>query len=205
MCYSVSSSFGTFFFVFFICCILWIKGSKLQKSLSIMLGIIALMQVIEGFLWLNIDCNKINIFITSFIPILLFIQPIVIIGTLYTFGTGILSPLIYKILLGIWFILIPLYIDLFKNGRGKCTIIGSNGHLVWPFTNINTNPISLLQKLYNIIIGIGFSTLNTEWYGIFYMIMAILGYFKSRAIYGHSWGSIWCHFINSLAIGALFV
>jgi len=203
MCYSVSSSFGTFFFVFFICCILWIRGSKLQKSLSIILGFIALMQVIEGFLWLNIKCNKVNIFITSFIPLLLFLQPIVIIGTIYSFGTGLLSPLFYKILLGISLLSLPLYIDWFKDGIGKCTVIGQNGHLVWPFTNTNSN--SLAHILYNTMLAIGFTTLNTEWYGIFYLLMAIIGYFKSRITYGHSWGSIWCHFVNILAIGALFV
>lgn len=203
MCYSVSSSFGTFFFVLFICCVLWIRGSKLQKSLSIMLGFIALMQVIEGLIWLNIECNDINIFITSFIPILLFLQPIVIIGTIYSFGTGILSPLSYKILLGICFLSLPLYIDYFKDGIGKCTVIGKNGHLVWPFTN--KSPIYLAHIIYNIFLGIGFTTLNTEWYGIFYLIMGIIGYIKSRITYGHSWGSIWCHFVNTLAIGALFV
>jgi len=203
MCYSASSSFGTFFFVLFICCILWIRGSKLQKSLSIMLFFIALMQVIEGFLWLNIDCTSVNIFITSFIPILLFLQPIVIIGTLYSFGTGLLPPFVYKLLFGISLLSLPLYIAWFKDGIGKCTVIGKNGYLVWPFTNTHLSPLAHI--LYNILLVIGFATLNTEWYGMFYLIMAILGYYKSRITYGHSWGSIWCHYVNLLAIGALFV
>jgi hypothetical protein len=168
-----------------------------------MLGVISLIQVIEGFLWLNIKCNNVNIFITSFIPILLFLQPIVIFGTLYSFGTGNLSPLFYKILLGISLLSLPLYIDWCKDAIGKCTVIGQNGHLVWPFTNSNQH--HLVHILYNIILFIGFATLNTEWYGIFYIIMGIIGYWKSRITYGHSWGSIWCHFANLLAIGALFV
>ena len=203
MCYSVSSSFGTFFFVVFICCILWIRGSKVQKSLSIMLGFIALMQVVEGFLWLNIECNNINRFITYFIPLLLFIQPIVIIGTLYSFNSGLLSPSFYKILFGISLLSLPLYIDWFKDGIGKCTVVGNNGHLIWPFTN--TNPNGLAHIIYNVLLSVGFATLNTEWYGIFYLIMAMLGYFKSRITYGHSWGSIWCHYVNILSIGALLV
>jgi hypothetical protein len=202
MCYSVSSSFGTFLYVFSICYILWTRGSKIQKSLSSILGFIALMQVIEGFLWLNIECNDTNKFITSFIPILLFLQPIVIIGTLYSFGTGFLPPLFYKILLGISLLSLPLYIDWFKDGMGKCTVIGEKGHLVWPFTN---TPNSSAHMLYNTILAIGFATLKTDWYGFFYLIMAILGYFKSRITYGHSWGSVWCHFVNILATGALFI
>lgn len=161
------------------------------------------MQVIEGFLWLNTECTDINIFITSFIPILLFIQPIVILGAVHAFGTGLLSPVVYKLLLGISLLSLPLYIDWFKDGIGKCTVIGENGHLVWPFTN--TNPISLAHVLYNTILAIGFATLNTEWYGIFYLCIAVLGYFKSTLSYGNSWASIWCHFVNLLAIGALFV
>lgn len=179
------------------------RGSKVQKSLSIMLGIIALMQVVEGFLWLNIECNNVNRFITYFIPILLFIQPIVVIGALYWFDSGFLSPSFYKIILGISLVSLPFYIDWFKDGIGKCTVIGKNGHLVWPFTN--TTPIALAQVIYNTIIAVGFATLNTGWYGIFHTIMAIVGYFKSRITYGHSWGSIWCHYVNLLSIGALLV
>lgn len=203
MCYSTSSSFGTFSFVFLICWILWMRGSKVQKSLSIILGFIALMQIIEGFLWLNIDCNNTNKFITSFIPLLLYLQPIIIIGTLYYFEAGVLSPEFYKMLLFISFLLLPLYIDWIKDNIGKCTVIGENGHLVWPFTNLNPNP--LLTILYHLILAIGFTSLNTEWYGIFYIIMAQLAFFKSINTYGHSWGSMWCHFANFLAIGALFI
>ena len=167
-----------------------------------MLGFIALMQVIEGFLWFNIKCNNTNIFITSFIPVLLFLQPIVVIATVYSFGTGCLSPLSYKMLLAISVLSLPLYIDWFKDSIGKCTVIGDNGHLVWPFTN---TPNLLVHIVYNLIIGIGFATLNTDWYGIFYVFMAMLGYIKSMITYGHSWGSVWCHFVNLLAIGSLFV
>lgn len=166
-----------------------------------MLGFIALMQVIEGFLWLNLDCNDINVFISSFIPLLLFLQPIVIIGTLWWFNSGFLPSLFYKILLGIAVLSLPLYIDWFKSGFGKCTVVGPKGRLMWPFTNVD----SLAQDLYNIIIAIGFGTLSTPWYGIFYLIMATIAKYKSKMTYGHSWASVWCHFVNLLAVGALFV
>jgi hypothetical protein len=161
------------------------------------------MQVIEGFLWLNIECDDTNVLITSFIPVLLFLQPIVILGTVYAFGTGCLSPVLYKLLLGAWLLSIPFFVNWMKDGIGKCTTVGENGHLVWPFTN--TDDHSFIQTLYNVMLGVGFSTLNTEWYGLFYLSMSAIGYFKTRATYGHSWGSVWCHFVNLLAVGALFV
>lgn len=203
MCYSASSSFGTFFFVLIICCILWLRGSTVQKSLSIILAFVALMQVIEGLLWLNLECNNANKIITSFIPLLLFLQPIIIIGTLYYFKAGVLSPVIYKLLLCISFILLPLYIVWIKDNVGKCTTVGENGHLVWPFTKVNPHP--LVAIFYFLTITIGIASLKTEWYGLLYMFIALLGLSKSMSTYGHSWGSIWCHFVNFLAIGALFV
>ena len=203
MCYSASSSFGTFFFVFIICCILWLRGSKVQKSLAVILLFIALMQVIEGLLWLNIGCGDANKIISAFIPLLLFLQPIIIVGTLYYFKAGVLSPSIYKLLLGISIILLPLYVLWAKNNIGKCTTVGDNGHLVWPFTKVSPNP--LVTIFYFLTITIGIASLNAEWYGLLYMFMAFLGLSKSMSTYGHSWGSIWCHFVNFLAIGALFV
>ena len=203
MCYSATTSFGTFLFVAIICLFLW-RGNQVQKTLAIILFFISLMQVIEGLLWLNIECDTTNIILSSFIPVLLFLQPLVAIGTVYAIGTGYLSPVVYKGLLGIWLLSLPLFIAWMKEGFGKCTTIGPSGHLVWPFTN---NPVhhSLIQSIYNIILGIGFITLDTRWYGLFYIVAASIGYHVSRTAYGHSWGSVWCHFVNLLAIGALLI
>jgi hypothetical protein len=205
MCYSPESSFGTFSLVLIISIYLWNKGNKLQKTLAIILLFIALMQVLEGILWLNIDCSHVNKFVSSIIPLLLFLQPIVVIGTIYFLNTGFLSPTIYLGLLGIWLASSPLFINWMKDGFGKCTTIGKNGHLVWPFTNPPNNTHSLIQNIYNIILFLGFITLKTDWYGIFYTIMAVFGYYASKSMYGYSWGSIWCNFVNFLAVGALFV
>jgi hypothetical protein len=205
MCYSATSSFGTFIFVFIICSYLYSKGNKIQKTISIILFFISFMQVLEGLIWLNIDCGDVNRLISSFIPVLLFLQPIITIGTIYMFGTGILSSCIYMILLGIWLLLLPFFIDWMKDGIGKCTTIGQKGHLTWPFANSSKPNHLFMQTVYSLILGIGFFTLNTKWYGYFYGIMAIIGNYISKSIYGHSWGSIWCHFVNILAIGALFI
>ncbi len=206
MCYSTESSFGTFLFVLLISLYLWTKGNKIQKTLAISLLFISLMQVLEGFIWLNTKCTSINKFLTSLIPVLLYLQPIVVLGAVYMFNTGFLSPIIYKSLIAIWLLSLPLFINWMKDGIGKCTTIGPKGHLAWPFANkYDDNSHALVSSLYNILLVIGFITLKTEWYGFFYIIIAAIGHFVSRTIYGHSWGSIWCHFVNILAIGALFI
>jgi hypothetical protein len=205
MCYSPESSFGTFLFVLVICIYLWLKGSKIQKTLAVILFFISLMQVLEGILWLNIECTETNKRVSQLIPILLYLQPIITICAIYFFGSGYLSPLAYKSLLVIWILSSPLFISWMKEGVGKCTTVGPNGHLEWPYANENQSSHSLIQTIYNTILSLGFISLNTDWYGVFYVGVAALGYSASKNLYGHSWGSIWCHFVNLLAIGAIFV
>ncbi len=205
MCYSPETSFGTFVFVLLISLYLWTKGNNVQRTLAISLLFISLMQLLEGFIWFNTNCTEINKKLTSLIPVLLYLQPLIVLGAVYFFNTGFLSPLIYKSLIAIWFLSLPLFINWMKDGMGKCTTVGPKGHLAWPFANSDDNSHVFVSGLYNILLAIGFITLKTEWYGFFYVIMAAIGHIVSRTIYGHSWGSIWCHFVNILAIGALFI
>jgi hypothetical protein len=205
MCYSARSSLTTFLIVFSICIYLWIKGGNVNKSLAIILFFISLMQILELFIWLNLECSTINKFISLFIPVLLFLQPIVVISTVLYFNSGILSPTFYKIVLGVWFACSPFFINWMKKGLNKCTKVGvlSGGHLEWPFANSSND--QFIQTIYNLVLGIGIGTLNTKWYGIFYIVLSSLSYNYIKKIYGHSWGSIWCNFVNVLALAALFI
>lgn len=205
MCYSVESSLTTFLTVFCISIYLWVKGNNVNKSIAIILFSISLMQLLELFIWLNLKCSNTNKIISLFIPILLFLQPVIIITTIIYFNSGILPNILYKIILGIWILCSIFFINWMKTGFYKCTKVGKNGHLVWPYTNSSDLNSSFMQILYNLVMGIGIGTLNTKWYGIFYIILSIFSYNYIREIYAHSWGSIWCNFVNFLAFGALFI
>jgi hypothetical protein len=201
----MESSLTTFIIVSSVCIYLWIKGGNVNKSIAIILFFISLMQMVEFLIWLNHKCSNTNKFISLFIPILLFLQPIVVITTILYFKSGILSPIFYKIILSIWIICAPFFINWMKDGFNQCTIIGKNGYLVWPYTNSSKLMDQFMQFLYNIVLAIGIGTLHTPWYGIFYIVLALLSYYYIRNIYGHSWGSVWCNFVNFLAFGALFI
>lgn len=203
MCYSPESSLITFLIVLCVCIYLWIKGGNVHKSIAVILFFISLMQILELFIWLNLECSKTNKFISLFIPILLFLQPIIVISTILYFNSGRLSPTLYKIILGIWLICSPLFINWMKKGFNKCTEVGPSGYLKWPYTNSSSD--DLIKTLYNLILVVGIGSLNTEWYGIFYIVLSSLSYNHIIKIYGHSWGSIWCNFVNFLALGALFI
>lgn len=203
MCYSPESSLTTFLIVLGVCIYLWIKDGNIHKSIAVILFFISLMQILELFIWLNLECSNTNKFISLFIPILLFLQPIIVISTILYFNSGRLSPTFYKIILGIWIVCSPLFINWMKKGLNKCTQVGTNGYLEWPFANSSND--EFIQTIYNLVLGTGIATLNTEWYGIFYIVLSSLSYNYIRTIYGHSWGSIWCNFVNVLALGALFI
>lgn len=202
MCYSAESSAGTFLFVAAIAAFLFYRGGKVRYAVAIILLFIALMQLVEFLIWSNIRCGSENRFITYFIPILLFLQPIIVLGSLLYFDVGLLPSAIYKALLIVWIVAMPLFLEWMKEGWGKCTLIGPNGHLEWPYTKSKTH---ISQDLYNLTLGAGIATLNTPWYGIFYIVMASMSYFYTQQIYGHSWSSIWCNFVNALAVGAVFI
>ena len=203
MCYSPKSSLLTFIAVFSVCIYLWIKDGNVNKSIAIILFFISLMQIVEFFIWLNIECSNANKFISLFIPILLYLQPVIVIATVLYFNSGRLSPTFYKVVLSIWLICSPLFINWMKKGLNKCTTVGSNGHLEWPYANSSND--QFIQTIYNLVLISGIGTLNTKWYGIFYIVLSSLSYRYSKEIYGHSWGSIWCNFVNVLALGALFI
>ena len=204
MCYSAESSFGTFLFVLAICIYLWIQGNNLQKTVSIILFFISLMQVIEGCIWLNIKCSQMNKILSFFIPVLLYLQPIIALATVFYFKVGLLSDTIYKKLLFLWGLMLPFFLYWTKSTMGKCTTIGKNGHLAWPSQPVTKLDI-VMNIFYIIAIGTAIITLNTPWYGIFYGIIAAISYVVSKSTYGRSWGSMWCHFVNILAVAALFI
>lgn len=181
------------------------KGKPIHKTLAIILLFISLMQIIEGLLWINIKCTNVNQTISTFIPILLFLQPLIAIGTIHYFNTGLLPSIFYKILIGIWLISSPLFFNWMQDGIGKCTSVSTKGFLQWPFANSSNYPHQIIQSIYNFILLTTFITLNTEWFGLFYAFIAASSYFITRNLYGNSWGSIWCHFVNILAAGSLFV
>lgn len=205
MCYSVKSSLTTFLIVLCVCIYLWIKGGDVKKSIAVILFFLSLMQILELFIWLNIECSNTNKLISLFIPILLFLQPIIVITTIIYFNSGKLPTIFYKFILVAWLLLSPFFINWMKIGFNKCTIVGANGYLEWPYAN-SSKPMDLFaQFLYNLVLVIGIGTLNTEWYGIFYIVSSLISANYIVKIYGHSWGSIWCNFINFLSLGALFI
>jgi len=205
MCYSAESSLLTFSLVSTICFYLWTKGGAIRTSLAIILFFISLMQLLEFFIWLHLDCSSTNRWISRLIPVLLFLQPVIVLLTLLYFQSGRLPSLFYQVLLILWLFCFPLFIMWMNRGWNQCTTVGKMGHLEWPYANSSDVVARFMQTAYNVILVLGIGSLNTTWYGLWYVLLASYSYLYTKKRYGHSWGSVWCHVVNVLALAALLV
>jgi hypothetical protein len=205
MCYSPEVSAGTFLFAAVICSILWIRGRATDKAIAISLFFISLMQVVEFFLWFHTDCSPANKAISQIIPVLLFFQPVVVLASVLSFNAGWLPSWIYQGALLLWLLSIPLFLYWMRRPPPGCTTVGPTGHLAWPYANSTEPTDQFAQFLYNAALVLGLGTLRAHSFSAFYIALATASYFYTRQIYGHSWGSVWCNFVNFLAVGALIM
>lgn len=202
MCYSAEVSIGTFGFVSLICLFLWQRGRPIDKALTWILLIIASMQLIEFGLWKNLECGWQNKVLSAAIPVLLWLQPLVIFLSIWYYKVGWLG--FYGWLAVVYIIALPFIPREYfiKHTLGQCTTVGDCGHLNWPATREEADPYNL-QLFYNIAIITGLSTLKSTTFSAFYIISAYLSYIYTKMYYRDSWSSVWCHFVNALAVGAV--
>jgi hypothetical protein len=204
MCYSAPVSFGTFVFISFVCIFLLQRNRGIDRAIAGILFVISLMQIIEGFLWLHPQCDNTNKLLASFIPLLLFAQPILI--TIIVILTNA-SWFPYIKLLPILFIISsPLLYNYLKNVSGRCVKPDCvSGHLDWsPVMNVdNTNTFPYL--LYDIAMLIPLVTLRNPVFAGAYVASTIATRIFLEANYKRVWSSIWCHFVNILGVVAILV
>ena len=188
MCYNSSISLQTYLFsiiAFFI-------GYSQGFSLPILLfGIVfSHMQLVEYFLWKNLDNQKKNTLYSKWGAFILFLEPI--------FSLHMIPDT------SLQFILIPLYIFfmsfayLFNPKIDFSTKKGKGGHLIWNFLQSPSSPISIIWNLF----FFGGILLTQNWKIILFAFITII-YAKYTTQTNES-GSFWCHFVNIFWIYIIF-
>lgn len=202
MCYSPEVSIGTFSFVGAVCIVLWHRGKPIDKALTWILLIIASMQLLEFGLWKNLECGLPNKIFSGLIPVVLWLQPLIIITSVWYYKVGWLG--MYGWLIAIYLALLPVLITKYLSNPtlGQCTTVGNCGFLIWPFTT-RGDTSSYFQALYHTFMILGLATLKSTAFSVFYVGSSALAYAYTKMYYRDSWSSVWCHFVNSLAIGAM--
>lgn len=209
MCYSPEVSIGTFGFVSIVCIYAWIRNKGIDRAAALIFFVIVLMQLLEYFLWINQSCTSLNKLLSSFVPILLLLQPLLLSYIVWKMnaGHGVFTPHIFYTSLLV-FIPILLYAKSFGIFN-TCILKGKDGHLDWklgeaiPYQGIHHFiKICIILWYYVSLIYI-FATLNNSKLVYIFSSIAILSWILSIIHFKNEWGSIWCYYVNVAAVVAL--
>lgn len=196
MCYSQEVSLGTFLFVAAGAAFLWQRNNGIDRPFGLLLLVVALMQLVEFFLWRNLDCTPANQFWSHMIPFALLLQPLLSLFILWKFKAGWGAG--YKELFFIVLILfIPLMIQFWKKGKG-CTTLDEHGHLAWPEETFTLSPTAYWT--YWLGTTYSYATLKDPILGGLMILFHFVSHHGAKLLYPRSWSSMWCHFANSLLV-----
>ena len=201
MCYSAEVSFGT---VGIVALIAIYHMTKARVALALILLLFVFMQAVEGVLWLHPSCDSVNQVASRMIPIVLAAQPLVFAAILLfsSYGT---APALYKGILLLGLVGLPFYLHHMQT---SCIRAGADGHLEWniaPFGELSKpwTTHALFTLYYYGAILLCTVTMHDPFLAASFSAMFIVSFWLIRDRYPHSWGSVWCHAINAIAILSL--
>ena len=208
MCYSAEVSFGT---VGIVALIAIYHMTKARVALALILLLFVFMQAVEGVLWLHPSCDPVNRVASRMIPIVLAAQPIVfaaiLLGSSYGTAPGKAlgtMPALYKGILLLGLVGLPVYL---QRQTDSCIRAGADGHLEWnlqPFGELFPLTTHTLFTLYYYgAILLCTVTMRDPFLAASFSAMFIVSFWLIRDRYPRSWGSVWCHAINAIALLSL--
>jgi hypothetical protein len=201
MCYSAEVSFGT---VGIVALIAIYHMTKARVALALILLLFVFMQAVEGVLWLHPSCDPVNRVASRMIPIVLAAQPLVFAAILLFSSYGS-YPSLYKGILLLGLLGLPFYLQ--RMWSDSCIHAGANGHLEWniqpfgDFLPITTHTLFTLYYYGAILLCT--VTMRDPFLAASFSAMFIVSFWLIRDRYPRSWGSVWCHAINAIAILSL--
>lgn len=201
MCYSAEVSFGT---VGIVALIAIYHMTKARVALSLILLLFVFMQAVEGVLWLHPSCDPVNQVASRMIPLVLAAQPLVFAAILLFSDLGT-APALYKGILLLGLAGLPFYLQRMNT---TCIHAGADGHLEWnikPFGELSA-PLTthtLFTLYYYGAILLCTVTMRDPFLAAAFSAMFVVSFWLIRDRYPRSWGSVWCHAINAIALLSL--
>jgi hypothetical protein len=195
MCWNENVSLNTFLFSSFVLVLIFYNNSytkyKIQefdnKWIYLFFASFILMQLLEFFIWRNINNKFYNNIFSIFAILLLLIQPIVsimIITNIQIRNLLLLSYLLFTI---------PYSIYKFSTNHIHSTI-SEGGHLIWNF--FGTHPIIGIGWLFFFLFSFVY---EKKWilfiFGLLTLLIAFINYKNDNSVW-----SMWCWNVNSIMI-----
>lgn len=195
MCWNKDISLNTFLFSSFVLLLIFYNNTYTQykikdfNSVWVYLFFISFisMQLIEFFIWRNIDNTFYNHIFSTMAAILIFIQPIITLMLLPDISLRNNLMAAYSV----FFIPYFTYKFITNNMKSK---ISNKGHLVWLF--FDTNILLFLGWLFFFLFSFFYTrSIPTLIFGILLFCISYYNYYEDNTI-----GSMWCWVVNSIMI-----
>ena len=195
MCWNENISLYTFLFSGFILALIIYNNSftkyKIQelnsKWIYFFIASFVFMQLIEFFIWRNINNKFYNNIFSILATLLLIVQPILSIMIVTNVKLRNLLLIAYL------FLAVPYSIYKFSNSNIH-SVISESGHLRWNFFYLN--PIILIGWFFFFLFSFVY---EKKWLGLVFglstLIIAFLNYTKDQTVW-----SMWCWSVNSVMI-----
>jgi hypothetical protein len=145
------------------------------------------MQLIEYFIWKNINNKMYNHIFSVIAVLLLLVQPMASLMILTDTYLRNILLLIYLVLA------IPYSIYKFST-ENVHSVVSKSGHLKWMFLNLS--PLDLMAWMFFFLFSLFY---EKKWigilFGVFTLIMSYFNYSRDQTV-----GSMWCWSVNSAMI-----
>ena len=195
MCWNENISLNTFLFSGFILALIIYNNSftkyKIQelnsKWIYFFIASFVFMQLIEFFIWRNINNKFYNNIFSILATLLLIVQPIL--------SIMIVTNVKLRNLLLISYLLLAVPYSIYKFSNSNIhSVISESGHLRWNFFYLN--PIILIGWFFFFLFSFVY---EKKWLGLVFglstLIIAFLNYTKDQTVW-----SMWCWSVNSIMI-----
>ena len=201
MCFDAKTSISSFIISSIGTGMLFFSGDNTKKKFAYFWVCIALIQLWEYFIWINIDNKKANMFWTIILRTNIALQPLIMLLVLNSIPSFLPKQILLTILI-IEIIVVPTWLHIIFKQRKELTLVNKNNNLSWPRINPeNYNYIHLLQStIYFLALTI------LPWFikplkmgmkiGIIIVSSILLSILKTKnynIIKDSGWTSIWCY------------
>ena len=195
MCWNASVSLNTFLFSSFVLTLIIYNNSftkyKIQDLNSIWIYLFLLsfilMQLIEYFIWRNINNKFYNHVFSICATLLLIIQPVV--------SIMIVSNIPLRNLLLISYLSLAIAYSIYNfYTKDMYSVVSKKGHLNWLFVDITS--VAIIVWLFFFLFSLFYEQKYFEFlFGIIMLLVSYINYTTDNTV-----GSMWCWVVNSVMI-----
>lgn len=197
MCWNAHVSLATFIISSLMCLYLWFRNLHNDRVLSIWIFWISIMQLLEFFMWRNMNDNSV---FSKLALINIFLQPFMLATALLYYSKNVYN-LTEKVVLGsvigisfIKAVSATFYAFITQKNKNWLSVKGPHCHLVWWFMK-NSNQLPYLTRVNDLfMVPLSLATLLIKPFsqGLIYFLLGFFSHSYVSIFYPQERGSLWC-------------